>query len=141
MSEQPKLFSEIPDPPRVMSRFEEFLEFHKTTPQVYRRFVELARAVRSRGIERFGARNIWERLRWEYTIEQVGGSPKLNDHHVPYYARLAMLREPGLDGLFVIKDSRFDTDSLSLLEQVELVEQEHQHGGSANGGQRRVVGV
>lgn len=86
------------------TRLEAFLKFYEEQPQVYRKFRELALQLVEAGATRIGGRSIWERLRWDYLIEvQTGESPELNDHHVPYFTRLLMEREPDLfGGKFVI---------------------------------------
>ena len=59
------------------------------------------RAAKARGFRRYSLRTIWEQLRWHFEIEKPSGDEfKLNDHLVPYYARLVMEREPDLRGFF-----------------------------------------
>ena len=56
---------------------------------------------------RCGARLVWERLRWHFRFESnEGESFKLNDHYITYYARMAMEREPDLEGFFEIRQLR-----------------------------------
>ena len=107
---QPALFTADP------SRFDRFLEFHQAHPDVYALFKRFTLEVFRRGHRRFGARAIWERMRWHLAIDVADeAAHKLNDHFVPYYARLVMLRNPHLDGMFSRRDRRFDVDDDTLL--------------------------
>lgn len=92
------------------SRWEQFLKFYAENPQVYHLFRELAIKALSVTSGRIGGRLIWERIRWEYHFQVQGNHrPKLNDHHVPYYVRLLMHREPErFAQRFTIKNERFD---------------------------------
>jgi len=90
-----------------MSKLErDFLVFHATNPHVYDKFVELARLAKRRGYHRWSANGIFERLRWFYAFETVGDPFKLNNNFRAYYARLAMGREPDLQGFFAVRRTR-----------------------------------
>lgn len=84
---------------------ERFAEFHSANPAVYAELVRLARELRASGHRRLGIRMLWEVLRWQRMLDiEAGVSPyKLNDHYVPYYARLIMATEPDLVGIFEIR--------------------------------------
>lgn len=93
------------------SRYHRWKDFHNNNPQVYDLFVRFARQARDRERrQRFGARMIWERLRWYTQIETNDATAfKLNDHYPPYYARLLMLEHPDdFAEFFELRDSRFD---------------------------------
>lgn len=83
-----------------------FVEFHGKNPEVYRRLCELARLAKSRGRRRIGIRLLWERLRWDLTVEteRPEDAPKLNDHFTARFARLLMQQEPDLAGFFETRD-------------------------------------
>lgn len=84
--------------------------FHALNPQVYDLFRRFAvDALRMERRQRFGARMIWERLRWYTQVETNGCDFKLNNIFTPYYARLLMLERPDdFGGFFELRDSRFD---------------------------------
>ena len=108
------------------TRFEKFLKFYRENPQVYELFYEMAsRAIRS-SHNRIGGRLIWERLRWELVVEvKATETPKLNDHHVPYYTRLIMGRHPAtFSSKFVTKDKNFDTTTSELVKQCDKIDQQ-----------------
>ena len=75
--------------------------YHKKFPMVYKLFARFTRQAIRAGRKRFGARLIWERMRWYTLIEARDLSGyKLNDHYPPYYARLCMRDNPRYRGLF-----------------------------------------
>lgn len=88
MSTQPELDFDRPPPAR--SDLEAaFLAFHRANPEVYRLFVRFALEAARAGRSRFGARMIWNRIRWFTDVETKESSGlKLNNNHTPYYARL-----------------------------------------------------
>lgn len=92
-------------------------EFHATNPQVFRMFERFAlEAVRASAARapgsaiRIGARMVWERMRWETTITPIeNGVPwRLNDHHVPFFARLFLERHPELGPIFEIRERNLE---------------------------------
>lgn len=88
---------------------DEFRLFHRQNPQVYKTFKRFALEAKDSGRERFGAREIWERMRWYIHVE-IRGSPefKLNDHFPPFYARKVMKEVPALKGFFELRVSVAD---------------------------------
>ena len=104
-------------------RFERWLEFHRANPSVYELFRSFAMQAVNAGMRRLGARVIWERIRWYVHIEtNTADEFKLNDHYTPYYARLLMLREPQLAGVFSRRDARFDVDDGLLLKRANEID-------------------
>ncbi len=83
----------------------EFERFHAAHEDVYREIVQRSREVKAVGFQTFGMRRIWEGLRWFYALKSgpTTSEFKLNDHLVPYYARLVMEQEPDLKGFFVTR--------------------------------------
>lgn len=113
---QPLLFAEAP------SRFEAWQSFHAANPHVYRLFLERTWAAWRSG-RKVGARCIWENIRWHLNIEVAGVDEfKLNDHLVPYMARLVMLRHPEMDGFFERRDSHFDATDDDLLRAADRID-------------------
>lgn len=62
------------------------------------------------GKKYYSARMIWERIRWETEIvekRRVGGAVlKLNNNYAPFMARLVMVAEPELEGMFQKRGAR-----------------------------------
>lgn len=108
-------------------RFERWLKFHRDNPNVYELFLKFTRDAKATGRAYFGARVIWERLRWYLAIEtRSNDGIKLNDHYPAYYSRLVMLRHPDLTGFFETRDARFDTDEQTLLRMADEIDRERQ---------------
>jgi hypothetical protein len=94
------------------SRLEEqFWAFHLKHPQVYRALVNLARQWRlRRGLTaKIGIGALYERARWEIAIDGLADEepPRLSNNHRAYYARLILLENPDLTGIFKLKKQRF----------------------------------
>jgi hypothetical protein len=92
---------------REESYEERFAAFHAANPEVYATLLRLARRVVAAGHKRIGIRMIWERMRWELTVE-VEHAPddfRLNDHMTSRYARL-LSQEPDLAGVFELRELR-----------------------------------
>ena len=81
-----------------------FLRFHHDNPHVYHELVRLARDWEHRGHPRCGIKMLFEVLRWQAGMRTGGDTFKLNNNYHSYYARLIMLQEPDLDGLFVLRE-------------------------------------
>jgi hypothetical protein len=99
--------------PKSNPALRQFLEFHEANPHVYEILVRLAREwVRRTGRHRIGVAILWERMRWELSVQTTAEAPKLNNNHRAYYARLIMAQEPDLNALFEIRRSKADRVSV-----------------------------
>jgi len=97
-------------------RFEAFKRFHEENPQVFALFLHFARQAKQAGQRRrFGARMIAERIRWYTAVETASDDGyKLCNNHIPYYARLIMLKFPEFEGFFSRRDANFDVEDEEL---------------------------
>jgi hypothetical protein len=92
----------------ALTAAERFEQFHRDNPHVYRVLVQLAREwVRRTGRRKVGIAALFERARWELSI-QSSETPKLNNDYRAYYARLIMRDEPDLADLFELRRSAAD---------------------------------
>lgn len=100
--------------PRRRDAREAFYRFHADNPEVWTLFERFALEAADAGASRIGARLVWERLRWEGLVRATrGGEPfKLNDHLVPFYARLFLQRHPEHAGLLETRRAVADADFL-----------------------------
>lgn len=92
--------------PVLRGKFEDAWEaFHAAHPRVYDLFARFAREAAESGRERFGAKMIWERMRWYTTIEAGGKGEdwRLNNNYITYYAREFMRRNPQYGDLFELR--------------------------------------
>lgn len=97
---------------RYDEMYDEYLEFDKANPQVYELFKQYAFQLRKRGFKRYGARGIFNRIRWETDepSNQTHESFKLSDHHTPFYARRLMDEFPReFADFFIIKEQKTKT--------------------------------
>ena len=88
---------------RDVRRFE---TFHRANPHVFRKFKELAFAIKATGRLRYAARTITEKIRWDHDINTVGEVFKLNDNFIAFYVRLLIHRYPEFDGFFELRRVR-----------------------------------
>lgn len=82
-----------------------FERFHKANPHVY----DALRAVAlwcKRNNKKMGMKAIYERVRWEYSVQTDGEPYKLNNNFTAFYARRLMEREPELKGFFETRKRR-----------------------------------
>jgi hypothetical protein len=106
------------------TRFDAWQAFHAENPHVYRLFLERAWEAFLAG-RKVGARCIWEVIRWNQNVEVAGVDGddfKMNDHNVPYFSRLVMLRHPQLAGFFDRRDSHFDATDDELLRAADRID-------------------
>jgi hypothetical protein len=91
---------------------ERFTEFHELNPHVYRHLVRLTRETLGGHKLKIGIAMLFEVLRWQYTINtrSVDGF-KLNNDFRALYARLIMLQEPDLTGVFELRAAEADKHS------------------------------
>lgn len=88
---------------------ERFETFHAENPRVYRVLVSLARQwIEATGRNKLGIKTLYERARWEIAIATNDPDYKLNNNFTAFYARLIMLQEPDLRGLFDLRRSEAD---------------------------------
>ena len=87
-------------PPAGKTIEEAFLEFHKLNPHVYRELVAMTRELVDKGNKRVSIKMLFEVLRWKHLLRTSGDTFKLNNNYHSYYARLIMLNEPDLKGVF-----------------------------------------
>lgn len=82
-----------------------FDAFHAANPHIWALFLKFTREALLSKRKRFGARMIWERMRWYTTIEaKTSGDYRLNDHWPPFYARLFVQTYPQYEGFFQLRD-------------------------------------
>ena len=90
----------------VAARFD---EFHTANPRIYQVLVTFARQwVASTGRHKLGIKTLYERARWEIALATSDPDFKLNNNFTAYYARLIMVQESDLAGLFDLRASEAD---------------------------------
>ena len=71
-----------------------FLAFHAANPHVYEAFRRAALALRDRGRRRYGAKAIYETMRYMMALQTEGDEFKLNNDYTSRYARMLLERHP-----------------------------------------------
>ena len=87
-------------PPAGKTIEQAFLDFHRLNPHVYTELVEMARELTHHGIQKTSIKMLFEVLRWKHLLRTRGDTFKLNNNFHSYYARLIMINEPDLQGIF-----------------------------------------
>lgn len=86
--------------------FARFQEFHRENPTVWKLFEQYAvQAIRS-GRRHYSARTIMERVRWHSEIQTTGDAFKINNNHIPFYARMFAQAYPEHGDFFAFRDKR-----------------------------------
>ena len=99
-------------PVKAQSQLEEkFLEFHAKHPEVYAALSRFSHQWRDRKgpYARLGIKMVIERVRWELALGARDESPRLNNNHSAFYARVLMAQEPALEGMFFLKKQRYES--------------------------------
>ena len=81
--------------------------FIAENPQVWSKFRMLACKLKAKGYDRWGAKSLWEVLRWEMalTTNAAAGAPKLNNNYTSRFAR-RLMEEPDFEGFFEVRRLR-----------------------------------
>jgi len=87
------------------SMFDAAIVFHRDNPEVYKLFRRFALEAVASGRDYFGAKMIWERLRWYTMIETRGEPYKLNNNHHSVYARMFIAEYPQHARFFQLRSS------------------------------------
>lgn len=87
-------------PPAGKTIEQAFLEFHKLNPHVYAKLVRMTRELVDAGNPRVSIKMLFEVLRWQHLLYTTGDDFKLNNNYHALYARLIMINNPDLKGVF-----------------------------------------
>ena len=79
-----------------------FDKFHADHPDIYEMFKRFARQLRGAGRERYGAKSIMERIRWELATSSSGVDDgfKINNNFTSRYARKLIVDDPTFESFF-----------------------------------------
>ena len=74
---------------------QQFIEFDQQNPRIYQEFRRLAVSAKRKGHERWGAKSLWEVLRWELAVNSNApvSDYKLNNNYTSRYARKLMAED------------------------------------------------
>lgn len=90
------------------TKSEQFAEFHRENPHVYRNLVKLAQKMAAMGRKRTGICLLYENLRWEFYIHTKVDETdfRLPNDYKPFYARLIMRDNPELADIFETREMK-----------------------------------
>jgi len=79
-----------------------FDKFDAENPQVWNAFKAVTLRVISSGFEHYGAKAIWEYIRFNFAMK-TGGEFKLNNNYTAFYARKFIEKYPQFEGFFELR--------------------------------------
>ena len=77
-----------------------FFKFHESNPFVYQTFCKRTIQMIEAGRKHYSARAIIEVVRWDIDVQTSAEEFKINNNHIPFYARMFMTAYPEHDGFF-----------------------------------------
>lgn len=83
-----------------------FIAYHHAHPEIYAAFRTLALRLLQRGVTHYGAKAIFEVLRYETAIRAQGEPLKINNVHVSRYARLLAANDQRFANFFEFRELR-----------------------------------
>jgi len=100
---QNRMAESLFDKPRdtVQARFE---AYHAAHPEVWQLFVQYATQAKLRGMAKYSATSIIERIRWHHHVDQGNEAFKINNNYVSRYARKLVAEDPRFDGFFEMRE-------------------------------------
>jgi len=76
-----------------------FKKYDSKNPQVWEKFVEIAKRAKARGFKHYSANGIFELMRW-HSDTRGKGRYKISNNYRPDYARKMMQEYPEFKGFF-----------------------------------------
>lgn len=90
-----------------------FWEFHENNPKIFPLFVEKTFSLIRSGRKFYGAKAIFEVIRFQVNIETIGSEFKINNNFISGYVRLFEATYPDRKGFFKKRYSRYDKKTLA----------------------------
>lgn len=92
---------------------ERFREYHRMNPWIFEEFTKEAFALKEGGRIAFGAKEIFERMRWKRQETNSLGDYKINNTWAPYYARALIKKYPVFRNYIMLKKLNGGSDDNS----------------------------
>ena len=86
--------------------YNEWRVYHENNPRIYQLICAYAEAAIRRGHNKYAIATIWERIRWEITVDTNDIDFKMPNNHRAYYARLWLKDHPQHPGFFRLAELR-----------------------------------
>lgn len=84
----------------IAERFEEYL---RDNPHIWAEFCRMARTLKDRGVEHYGAKSIFEAIRY-HTVLAGNDGFKVNNVFSSRFARKLMAEQPEFSGFFELRE-------------------------------------
>lgn len=84
-----------------------FCAYHAQNPHIYQAFKTTTLKAIAKGYKNYGAKSIFEIIRWETAIAS-NDIFKVNNNYTPFYARMFEKEFPEHEDFFRKRNSRFD---------------------------------
>jgi len=83
-----------------------FVAYHTENPHVFNVFRRFAKDLKDAGRKHYGAKAIFERVRWHFAVESKADDFKLNNNYPSCYARLLIAMDPTFSDFFETRHTR-----------------------------------
>ena len=83
-----------------------FLDYHHKNPEVWALFRDICLRLYNAGVRHYGAKCLFEVLRFETIIRGRDDAFKINNSYVSRYSRLLMAQDSRFVGFFEIRESK-----------------------------------
>ena len=83
-----------------------FFQFHDENPHVYKEFERRALLLINKGRNHFGAKAIFEAMRFDWAATTTDEEFKLNNNYTAYYARIFEDKHPDYVGFFEMRTQK-----------------------------------
>jgi len=83
-----------------------FFKFHDENPHVYKEFERRALLLINKGRRHFGAKAIFEAMRFDWAATTTDEEFKLNNNYTAYYARMFEDKHPDYVGFFEMRTQK-----------------------------------
>tara|TARA_R100000963_G_scaffold24646_1_gene16885 strand:- start:679 stop:1008 length:330 start_codon:yes stop_codon:yes gene_type:complete len=80
-----------------------FMDYHRQHPWIYATLRALAFEAKAEGKTRIGMMALVNQIRWSNARGSTTDDWKMNNNYCPDYARLLMVQEPELSGMFEVR--------------------------------------
>jgi len=85
---------------KTMNLDDRFQQYHHDNPHVFPLFVRFTLEAKKRGFKNFGAKAVFERIRWHMNFETIGDPFKINNSYTALYVRLLESEHPEFIGFY-----------------------------------------
>ena len=104
---EPTLWDAVPSHLKDIPHKDAFVEYDAAHPDVWLQFEDLTYKLIRRGVKHYGAKAIFEVLRYHRTINSTDKCPfKLNNNFTGCYARKFIARDPQYEDFFEIREKQ-----------------------------------